>query len=115
MFLFGETSDTARLYLEYTMGEDPRRFPDAHTDEMSLSELENLVIWLLMAVKYSAMDDVEEPVYETLLAWYDEAFEAYARASDKVLKAIKANKHVPPTGRRDLPKYAAIAERASES
>lgn len=115
MFLFGDVSDTARTYLEYVMGEDPRRFSDVHFDEMSLSELDNALVWLLVSVKQSIREGVDESIQEVLLAWYDEAFEAHVRVSDKILKAIKANKHVPPTGRKDLPKYTAIAEAASES
>ena len=115
MFLFGETGDTARLYLESIIGSDPRSFPDAPVDELSLQELENALVWLNIAVSQSVKTLDDASVRETLIEWYDEVFEAHTSASDKLLKAIKDNRHLPPTGRRDLPKYVAIAERASES
>lgn len=115
MFLFGDASDTARTYLEYVMGDDPHRFPDVHFDELTLSELENAVVWLRLAFQQSEREEADRSISDTLLAWYDEAFEAHANVSDKLLKAIRAGKHVPPTGRQDLPKYVAIAEGASES
>ena len=115
MFLFGDASDTARTYLESIIGSDPRSFSDVHVDELSLSELQHALVWLNIAVRRVMKDLDDASVQEVLLEWYDEAFEAHASASDMLLEAIKAGRHVPPTGRRDLPKYVAIAERASES
>lgn len=115
MFLFGDASDNARTYLESIIGSDPRSFPDAPADELSLRELENALVWLNIAVSRAAKDMDDASIREVLIEWYDEVFEAHASASDKLLKAIKENRHMPPTGRRDLSKYAAIAERASES
>ena len=115
MFLFGDASDTARTYLEYIMGDDPRNFSDAHADELSLQELHNALVWLNIAIAQSRREEIDESVCDTLLEWYDEVFEVHANVSDELLEAIKDGRHVPPTGRRDLPKYTAIAERASES
>jgi len=115
MFLFGDVSDTARTYLEYVMGDDPRNFSDVPADELSLQELQNALVWLNIAIARSRREEVDKSIYDTLLDWYDEVFEADAAASDRLLKAIRAGYHVPPTGRQDLPKYVAIAEGASES
>ena len=115
MFLFGDASDTARTYLEYVMGDDPHRFSDGPVDELQLTELENAIVWLRVAYKQALREEVDESISDLLLAWYDEAFEVHAGGDGKLLKAIRAGKHVPPTGRLDLPKYVAIAEAASES
>ena len=115
MFLFGDAGDAARTYLEYVMVDDQRRFSDAPADELSLEELQNALVWLNIAIAQSRREEVDKSIYDTLLDWYDEVFKADAAVSDRLLKAIKKGYHVPPTGRRDLPKYVAIAEGASES
>ena len=115
MFLFGDTEETARTYLEYVTQVQGPRLPDGPADEMTEKELSQAVVWLHMAVSRSEIEGVEEALTKKLIEWYDEAFVAYCKISDKILDAFERNSHIPPTGILDLDKYRALAAEASES
>lgn len=115
MFVFGDIEESARTYLEYVTQVKGPRLPDGPVDEMTEEEIAKAVVWLYAAISRSLVEDADQSLTKKLVEWYDEAFVAYCKTSNKVLDALERKAHIPPTGITDLDKYRALAAKASES
>jgi hypothetical protein len=116
MFAFGDPASTAQLYVDdlakNTSGPQLVRAP---LDEMPVKDLKNALVWLWMSISRGQQDELEEPVMNVLVEWYDEVFVALASLDDGLLELLKKKLHVPPLGVVDHNKYLELARRASES
>lgn len=109
MFIFGNPSDTARLYLDNSIAQTGPVFPDKGIPDMSEQELRYAMTYFYLAVEKALLDDAQEEVLSILTAWYDAAFQALAERSEAFVKSVASGAVFPPGGPSTRPKYLSLA------
>ena len=118
MFDFGSPEDTALLRWGMHLSDDGPGVPDGHWEEMDKDGLDNVFIYLYMAVKQALREGVEPDVVDIFLAQYDEVFEALASIDEEFREAVRDGRHqvVLGYGAEHRDKYLKLAGlRPSES
>jgi hypothetical protein len=118
MFNFGSPEDTALLRWGMHVSDDGPGVPDGHWEEMDKEGLDNVFIYLYMAVREGLREGIEQDVIDIFLAQYDEVFEALASVDEEFREAVREGRHqiVLGYGAEHRDKYLKLAGlRPSES
>ena len=109
MFIFGDPSDTARLYLDNSIAQTGPTFPDKGIPYMTEYELRVAMTYFYGAVEKALLDDAQQEVLAILTAWYDAAFQALAERSEAFVEKVASGAVFPPGGPSTRSKYLALA------
>jgi len=88
---------------------------DAAYDEMTEKELFDALAWINAAIRQAQGSQLSGNIVETLVEWYDEAFQALLEVSDSFLERSKQGLIHSPTGVQDRKKYFAFVKLYLES
>lgn len=95
MFLFGTPEDTAKLYVEQAAASGGKGLKDLHFEELSLEELQDLLVYLRIAYYRASRDTEDEAVVSVITEWHDEVFLHLLDAMDDFRALVCSRIHRP--------------------
>lgn len=111
MFVFGDPSTIADLYIESARRVEGPDLPDVPFEELNELQQKAEFTYIYMAYKAALRDGVEGERLDAIMRVYDLTFHKLAKAQDGFVQAVNGNRHVflPDWSEETVSKYRMLA------